>query len=115
MNEITYVFLNENYLTKDAAVFDNVLTAEEEAHYKNIYNVPIIMKIEDPESIHGIGCVWDPAAKKFRPPQHHPSWVWDEVEWTWISPVPIPEDIATSLYYWDEENQQWVWIENLEN
>lgn len=115
MNEITYVFLDNNDITIDAAVFENILTEEEKDHYKNIYKAASIMKIDDNNSIYGIGCIWDKQANKFKPPQPHSSWLWDEVEWSWICPVPVPEDIATSLYYWDQENQQWVWIKNLEN
>jgi len=115
MENINYAFLDENGLTLDVAVFESVLNSEEEAHYKNIFNADKIVRIEDPESIHGVGCIWDEASGRFKPPSPHPSWIWDEVEWSWICPVPFPEDIATSYYYWNETEIQWIKIGPIES
>ena len=43
-------------------------------------------------------------------PKPFPSWVFNEVTADWESLVPPPK----GMYYWDEENQNWI-KSNLEN
>ena len=61
----------------------------------------------DTESKVGIGWTYS-EEHGFRPPQPYPSWSWDGS--TWVAPIPYPED--GQPYYWDEESQSWVFIEN---
>lgn len=53
----------------------------------------------------GIGFTYDPVADVFIAPQPFPSWTLDENH-DWQPPVPYPLD--DQVYFWDEENQQWV-------
>ena len=56
----------------------------------------------------GIGYNYNEENDVFIPPQPFSSWILDE-EFYWKAPVPYPEDDAE--YYWDEENQIWVLME----
>ena len=56
----------------------------------------------------GIGYTYNEENDVFIPPQPFPSWTLDE-EFYWKAPVPYPEE--DSEYYWDEENQTWVLME----
>ena len=56
----------------------------------------------------GIGYTYNEENDVFIPPQPFPSWTLNE-EFYWKAPVPYPEDDAE--YYWDEENQTWVLME----
>ena len=56
----------------------------------------------------GIGYTYNEENDVFIPPQPFPSWTLNE-DFDWQAPVPYPEDDAE--YYWDEENQTWVLME----
>lgn len=43
---------------------------------------------------------------KFRGPRPYLSWEWDGDAWTWVAPVPYPND--GGAYYWDEDAGDWV-------
>lgn len=42
------------------------------------------------------------------------SWVFDENELDWVSPVPKPDSIPGYILKWDEENIQWKYEEYVE-
>lgn len=43
----------------------------------------------------------------FVPPKMYQSWIWDEITFAWVAPVPYPVD-STQTYEWSEERQNWV-------
>jgi hypothetical protein len=53
----------------------------------------------------GIGSAYDADKDVFYPVKPYPSWVFDEVDWRWKAPVPMPTE---GYYAWDEENQNWI-------
>lgn len=54
----------------------------------------------------GIGMTYDIENDVFLYPQTYASWVMDEATWTWVAPVPYPDD--GQRYYWNEESTSWV-------
>jgi len=54
----------------------------------------------------GPGHVYDSANDVFYPAQPYASWQLNTTTWTWIAPVPAPED--GHQYTWNEQEQQWV-------
>lgn len=60
----------------------------------------------------GIGFTYDAARDAFIRPQPYPSWVLDETTCLWKAPTPPgqpPDD--DNLYEWDEDNTQWVQVD----
>ena len=53
----------------------------------------------------GIGYTYDEALDAFIPPQPFASWTLDEATYSWVSPVPYPED--GEIYVWNETAQSW--------
>lgn len=51
-----------------------------------------------------IGYEYVEGKNKFKSPQPYPSWILDEEECIWTSPVEKPEGFHT----WDEESQEWI-------
>jgi hypothetical protein len=49
----------------------------------------------------------------FRPPRPFPSWIFNETDFLWEAPIPMPQDGKN--YEWDEINIQWVEILDNEN
>lgn len=43
---------------------------------------------------------------KFRNPRPFPSWVWNENDWEWNSPIPYPDDFSNP-YRWNEDLLEW--------
>ena len=54
----------------------------------------------------GIGYTYDEARDAFIPPKPFESWVLNEETCLWQAPVPYPDD--GSSYEWDEQNQEWI-------
>ena len=54
----------------------------------------------------GIGYRYNEELDAFIPPQPYPSWTLNENTYSWVSPVPYPED--DGAYVWDEEAGNWV-------
>lgn len=54
----------------------------------------------------GVGDTYDVENDRFIAPSPFPSWVFDEDSYTWIAPVPYPNDGLT--YKWDETTMSWV-------
>ena len=59
----------------------------------------------------GIGFTYDPIRDAFIPLQTYPSWILNEDTCQWEAPVPYPTD--GKLYVWDEEQLNWVEVENV--
>ena len=53
----------------------------------------------------GIGFTYDEEMDAFIPPKPYPSWIIDETTFSWVAPVPMPED---GDYVWDESAGVWV-------
>lgn len=58
----------------------------------------------------GIGFTFDAEMDAFIPPSPYPSWVLGGESCLWESPVPYPDD--GNDYFWDEDNQAWVLLED---
>jgi hypothetical protein len=54
----------------------------------------------------GIGFTYDEELDAFIPPKPYPSWELDEATYSWVAPIPMPEDGFD--YVWDEELGDWV-------
>jgi hypothetical protein len=54
----------------------------------------------------GVGYVYDKENDAFYIPQPFPSWILNKETWTWESPIPYPND--TKVYYWDENQANWI-------
>jgi hypothetical protein len=54
----------------------------------------------------GIGFTYDEDLDAFIPPKPFDSWLLDEVTFSWVAPMPYPEDEED--YVWDEEAGAWV-------
>jgi hypothetical protein len=54
----------------------------------------------------GIGYTYDEQLDAFIPPRPFDSWLLDENTFSWVAPVPYPEDGTN--YSWDEEAGAWV-------
>ena len=52
----------------------------------------------------GVGWFYDGIG--FYPPQVHPTWILDRDTYSWVPPVPKPDD--GGLWLWDEERIRWV-------
>lgn len=60
----------------------------------------------------GIGFTYDEQRDAFIPPKLHQSWSLNEESCLWEPPVPYPTD--GQRYSWDEENQSWILITEVE-
>jgi hypothetical protein len=58
----------------------------------------------------GKNYTYDSDRDAFIPPKPYPSWILNEDTCNWESPVPYPTD--DKFYIWDEEQQQWIEVEN---
>jgi hypothetical protein len=54
----------------------------------------------------GIGFTYDEQLDAFIPPKPFDSWTLDINTFSWVAPVPYPED--GELYAWDEDTGAWV-------
>ena len=54
----------------------------------------------------GIGYTYDELLDAFISPRPFPSWLIDTATFSWVAPVPMPEDGGD--YTWDEEAGDWV-------
>jgi hypothetical protein len=55
----------------------------------------------------GINYIYNEELDIFLPPKPYLSWVLDEVNGEWISPIPRPEGIPGKVLIWNEETQEW--------
>lgn len=52
----------------------------------------------------GIGYTYHEDIDAFVPPKEYPSWIIDTENYTWITPVPMPD---SGMWLWDEETVSW--------
>lgn len=57
----------------------------------------------------GIGFVYIDELDIFLPPKPYASWIVDPILQYWTAPIPIPDEI--NLYDWDEQNLQWIQVQ----
>jgi hypothetical protein len=57
----------------------------------------------------GIGFTYNETLDAFIPPKPYESWVLDESTYSWVAPIPYPED--GEVYTWDEEAGAWTAVE----
>lgn len=57
------------------------------------------------------GCRYDVERDAFIPRKQWNSWILNEETCRWEPPVPIPDE--TNQYAWNEDNLEWVLLENL--
>lgn len=55
----------------------------------------------------GVGMSYSEEYDIFVGQKPFPSWIFDEVELDWVSPVPRPENVAGFAWFWNEENLNW--------
>lgn len=58
----------------------------------------------------GVGYTYDETHDAFIPPKPFNSWIFDEVNLNWKSPVEKPTGYFTDTYEWIEESQEWFSI-----
>lgn len=65
----------------------------------------------------GIGFTYNRENDVFYAPSPFASWLLDKTTWTWGAPVAMPDDAGTGTppkrYSWDEDNTQWVAVEEV--
>ena len=61
----------------------------------------------------GIGMTYDQENDVFIKDKEFDSWVMDETTWTWVAPVPKPDD--GNVYGWNEEDQVWELVPDPES
>lgn len=54
----------------------------------------------------GIGFTYDETLDAFIPPQPYASWTLDQATYSWVSPVPYPNEGGT--YDWNEDGGDWL-------
>ena len=60
----------------------------------------------------GIGYTYDESRDAFIPPKSFSSWVLDETTCLWKAPSPPgPQPDDDEIYEWDEDNTQWVQVD----
>lgn len=58
----------------------------------------------------GVGYTYDETYDAFIPPKPFNSWIFDEINLNWKSPVEKPNDYFSGFYEWIEESQEWFSI-----
>ena len=119
-----YAFLDENNIVVDVIVGrneDEIVDGitDWESHYSEVTglvckrtsrntfgNVHAEGKTPLRYNYAGIGYTYDPIRDAFIPPKPHASWILNEETCLWDAPVPKPD--ASPLWWWNEENQQWI-------
>jgi hypothetical protein len=65
------------------------------------------------DSLVKVGIGWLLIDGMIIPPKPYPSWTLDQDNFNWIPPIPYPDD--DKMYYWDEETQKWLEIDESNN
>jgi hypothetical protein len=76
--------------------------------YNTIGNVHLLGGTPFRKNFAGIGFFYDQNWDAFRSPKPFPSWKIDYETFTWVSPIPKPEDQEGYFWKWGEINQEWV-------
>lgn len=79
----------------------NAIVAEDEATAEAVTGLDVLPIID---GVPGMG--WTLESEGWRPPSPFPSWEWDGA--AWVSPISYPAD--GGVYFWDEEQDDWVEI-----
>lgn len=58
----------------------------------------------------GIGFTYDEEQDIFISPKPFDSWIFDDNEQDWVAPIPFPND--GNKYDWNEDDQEWVLLED---
>ena len=58
----------------------------------------------------GIGFTYDEALDAFIPPKPFDSWILDQTTYSWVAPIPYPED--DQAHTWNESTQSWDLVES---
>jgi hypothetical protein len=119
-----FVELNsDNHVINSVVVSDDVATDEAKGvvFLQELYNKTSSWKQTYKDGTRkyygGIGFVYDETRNVFYAPQPYPSWVLDEDNCSWHTPVAYPADGRTSItgdgkkYIWDEDNIEWKELE----
>ena len=56
----------------------------------------------------GIGCTYDPERDVFIGAKPFQSWVLNEETYSWVAPIPQPENNSEHFYTWDEASVSWL-------
>lgn len=59
----------------------------------------------------GIGYIYNETWDAFIPPQPYPSWKLDYETFTWVSPIPKPEEEEGYWWKWAEINKEWIQVQ----
>jgi hypothetical protein len=124
-----YAFLDENNIVTEiiVGIDEGVDNIDWEQHYENfrgqvckrtsyntVKNTHVFGGTPFRGNYAGIGYTYDEQMDAFIPPKPHESWLLNKETFTWISPIPQPDD--GNIYYWNEEeyrniNNGWVLVE----
>ena len=124
-----YAFLDDNNIVTEVIVGidEGVDNIDWEQHYGNfrgqvckrtsyntVKNTHVFGGTPFRGNYAGIGYTYDEQMDAFIPPKPHESWLLNKETFTWISPIPQPDD--GNIYDWDEEeyrniNNGWVLVE----
>ena len=77
----------------------------------NIHYNPVTGESDDETPVHynyaSLGYQWDPEGKAFyNPVSIYPSWILDRTTYTWVPPIPKPEDWPDAV--WNEPTKCWA-------
>ena len=98
-NIVTEVIVAEKNYINSGVVGDSFLWVQ--TSYNNNFR----------KNFAGVGDTYDAARDAFIKPQPYPSWVLDETTCLWKAPTPRPAPNDDYLYEWDEDNTQWVQVD----
>jgi hypothetical protein len=124
-----YAFLDENNIVTEiiVGIDEGVDNIDWEQHYGNfrgqvckrtsyntVKNTHVFGGTPFRGNYAGIGYTYDEQMDAFIPPKPYESWLLNKETFTWISPIPQPDD--GNIYDWDEEeyrniNNGWVLVE----
>jgi hypothetical protein len=124
-----YAFLDDNNIVTEVIVGidEGVDNIDWEQHYGNfrgqvckrtsyntVKNTHVFGGTPFRGNYAGIGYTYDEQMDAFIPPKPYESWLLNKETFTWISPIPQPDD--GNIYDWDEEeyrniNNGWVLVE----
>jgi hypothetical protein len=55
----------------------------------------------------GVGYIYNSELDIFLPPKPYPSWIIDQIEGIWVSPIERPEQVEGTVLIWVEETLEW--------
>ena len=97
----------ENDFVIDVRVVDHAYMKANPQRYPGTW-VETFLDGDDVKLMASPGFTYDSETGFFTPSQPFISWTFDEKRWTWVAPIPYPED--GEIYSWDESEGSWVAI-----